>query len=107
MHSDVITKVKEDISLSIFLNFLSWSEELYAVQCKVTDDVTTAEPNPVGFQFAILNQFNHWIDYSQFYHLPVLPILNGLLLAIQRLESNKAADIAASWRLLLCVNHIM
>ena len=35
MHSDVSTKVK-DTSLSIFLNFLSCSEELYAVQCEAT-----------------------------------------------------------------------
>ena len=36
MHSDVSTKVNKNISLSIFLNFLSWSEELYAVQCEAT-----------------------------------------------------------------------
>ena len=33
MHSDVSMKVKKNISLSIFLNFISWSEELYAVHC--------------------------------------------------------------------------
>ena len=35
MHSDLSTKVK-NISLSIFLNFLSGSEKLYAVQCQAT-----------------------------------------------------------------------
>ena len=33
MHSDVSTKVKKNISLSIFINFLLWSEKLCAVQC--------------------------------------------------------------------------
>ena len=36
MHSDISTKVTKIISLSIFLNFLSWSEELYAVQREAT-----------------------------------------------------------------------
>jgi len=47
MHSGISMKVKKDISLSIFLNFLARSEELCAVQCEVTgrDDHGQIEPS--------------------------------------------------------------
>ena len=62
MHSDVSTKVK-NISLSIFLNFLSWFEELYAVQCEATGrrDHGRIEPR----WFSIRRTESIRIDYSQ------------------------------------------
>ena len=54
MHSDISTKVKNNISLNIFLNFLSWSEELYAVQCEATGrhDHGRTEPRCMVFDSA-------------------------------------------------------
>jgi len=51
-----------------FYNFLSWSEELYTVQCKWPDDVIVAESNPVGFDspYQIDSPMESiQIDYSQ------------------------------------------
>ena len=56
MHSDVSTKVKEKTFRSAsFLIFFHDLKSCMLCNVKRPDDVTTAESNPVGFQFTIPN----------------------------------------------------
>ena len=77
---------------------------------KRPDDMTTDESNPLVFDS------QYWIDspiesiITSSIVRRFRPLLYGLLLAIQRLDSEKAADIAASWRLcelfyIMCKSH--
>ena len=56
---------KKNISLSIFLNFVSWSEELYAVQCEATG---RRDHGRIASVFVLLNDssgvfFNPAVDF--------------------------------------------